>query len=87
MHADHKSIKRKLNIAKGQLDGIIRMIDEDEYCVDISNQLLAVMTLLKHANNEILVSHLACCVRNAKEGEDLNKKMEEISALLDRISK
>ena len=87
MQADHKSIKRKLNIAKGQLDGIIRMIDEDEYCVDISNQLLAVITLLKHANNEILVSHLSCCVRHAKEGENLEKKIEEIAALLDRISK
>ena len=80
MRADHKKIQRKLSIAKGQLEGIGKMID-------VSNQILAVITLLKHANNEILSAHLAHCVHEAKEGEDLDSKMEEVSALLDRMTK
>ncbi|MCR4698179.1 MAG: metal-sensing transcriptional repressor [Bacilli bacterium] len=87
MRADHKKIQRKLSIAKGQLEGIGKMIDEDAYCIDVSNQILAVITLLKHANNEILSAHLAHCVHEAKEGEDLDSKMEEVSALLDRMTK
>lgn len=87
MQADHKKIQRKLAIAKGQLEGISKMIDQDEYCIDISNQILAVITLLKHANNEIIASHLAHCVHEAKEGADLEEKIKEIKALLERMSK
>ena len=46
MKADKSSVMRKLNIARGQMDGIIRMIEDDRYCVDISNQLLATEALL-----------------------------------------
>ena len=33
MRADHASVMRKLKIARGQLDGLIRMVEEDRYCV------------------------------------------------------
>ncbi|MFR5150425.1 MAG: metal-sensing transcriptional repressor [Ruminococcus sp.] len=48
---------------EGQLDGILRMIEEDRYCVDISNQLLATQALLKRVNQEILRAHIRSCVR------------------------
>ncbi len=85
MQADHKSIKRKISIAKGQLEGIMKMIDEDSYCIDISNQLLAVISLLKNANTEIVSAHLSHCVKQAKE-DDLDEKLNEIDALLKRLS-
>ena len=40
MKADKAHITRSIKIARGQLDGILRMIEEDRYCEDISNQLL-----------------------------------------------
>ncbi len=46
MKADKSSVMRELKIARGQMDGIIRMIEDDRYCVDISNQLLATEALL-----------------------------------------
>ena len=33
MRADRDSVRRKLKIARGQLDGILQMIDDDRYCV------------------------------------------------------
>ncbi|MBR4484431.1 MAG: metal-sensing transcriptional repressor, partial [Erysipelotrichaceae bacterium] len=51
MVKDHKQIRKYLNIAKGQLDGIINMVDEDRYCMDISDQLMATRALLKKANS------------------------------------
>lgn len=33
MRADHDRVLRKLKIARGQLDGLIRMVEEDRYCV------------------------------------------------------
>ena len=47
MKAKKGNVTHKLKIAKGQLDGILQMIEEDRYCVDISNQLLATQALLK----------------------------------------
>ena len=40
MKADKAHITRSIKIARGQLDGILRMIEDDRYCEDISNQLL-----------------------------------------------
>ena len=58
MRADRDSVRRKLKIARGQLDGILQMIDDDRYCVDISNQLLATQSLLKSANQQIMRAHI-----------------------------
>ena len=54
MMADHDKILRLLKTARGQLDGIIRMVDEDRYCIDISTQVMATEALLKRANRETL---------------------------------
>ena len=61
MRADRDSVRRKLKIARGQLDGILQMIDDDRYCVDISNQLLATQSLLKSANQQIMRAHIEGC--------------------------
>ena len=58
MKADKESVTRKIKIARGQLDGLLRMIDENRYCVDISNQLLATIALLKSTNKEIMQAHI-----------------------------
>ena len=41
MKADRAKVEKLLKTAKGQLDGILRMVEEDRYCIDISNQILA----------------------------------------------
>lgn len=52
MKAKKGEVIHKLKIARGQIDGILQMIEEDRYCVDISNQLQATQALLKSANNK-----------------------------------
>ena len=52
MKADKKEVSRLLKTARGQMDGILKMVEEDRYCVDISNQLLATIAILKKANKE-----------------------------------
>ncbi|MEA4987492.1 MAG: metal-sensing transcriptional repressor, partial [Anaerovorax sp.] len=46
MKADKNSVTRLLKTAKGQLEGILKMVEEDRYCVDISNQILATQAIL-----------------------------------------
>lgn len=86
MKADKKSITHKLKIARGQLDGILKMVEEDRYCVDISNQLMATQSLLRSANQQILQAHIRSCVREALETDHPNPKLEEALELLEKMA-
>ena len=50
MQADRKKIERLLKTARGQIDGILRMVEEDRYCMDISAQVTATEAILKKVN-------------------------------------
>ncbi len=84
MQADRKEIVRLLSTARGQIDGILKMVEENRYCLDISNQILASQAILSRANKEILKSHLMNCVLNAT-GENSKEKLQEINTLLDKL--
>ena len=86
MKADHKQIKSRLNIVKGQLEGISKMIDDDAYCIDISNQILAVISALKKIDNIVIANHIRSCVMDAKGKEDEEEKMKELEKTLDRMT-
>lgn len=87
MKADKEQINRLLKTAKGQIDGILKMIEEDRYCVDISNQLLATNAILKKANKEIIRAHMKSCVLDAFETGNSDKKIDELIDIIDKISK
>ncbi|MDD3996449.1 MAG: metal-sensing transcriptional repressor [Sphaerochaetaceae bacterium] len=88
MKAKKEPVVRALKTARGQLDGILRMVQEDRYCVDISNQLLATEALLRKTNKTVLRAHLEHCVAESLEtGTDVQVKMNEIMALLDKIAR
>lgn len=80
---DKQLIKKYLTIAKGQLEGIIKMIDEERYCMDISDQLMATRAILKKTNNIILKNHIDSCVREAILKGD-NEKVEEVIKALEK---
>jgi len=85
--ADKAQVSRLVKTARGQLDGILRMIEEDRYCIDISNQLMATENILKRANREVLHAHLMHCVKDAAAAGGGEEKLEELSAVLDRLMK
>ena len=85
MKADHKTVSRLVSNARGQLDAVLRMIEEDRYCVDISNQLLATQAILKKANQEILRAHIRSCVREGLQTDEPNPKLEEALSLLEKL--
>ena len=86
MKAKKGDITHKLKIARGQIDGTLQMIDENRYCVDISNQLLATQGLLRSANQEILQEHIRNCVREALQTDVENPKLEEALELLEKMA-
>ncbi len=89
MRADKAKATRLLKTARGQIDGIIKMVEDDRYCMDISNQLLATQAILHKLNKEILNEHLKGCVHNAlgEGNEEANEKIEEIIKVIDKLVK
>ena len=65
MKADHDQITRLLKTARGQIDGILKMVEEDRYCLEVSSQIMAAQSILKKANRMVLKAHMDCCVREA----------------------
>jgi DNA-binding FrmR family transcriptional regulator len=62
---DKKQVLNLLKTARGQIEGIIRMVEDDRYCVDISKQILSMQALLKKANLKIIDQHIRHCVQEA----------------------
>ena len=87
MMADHQKITRLLKTARGQLDGILKMVEEDRYCLDISQQVLATEALLNRVNKEILAAHLKHCVQEAGTDAERAQKIDEFTETLGRILK
>ena len=80
MRADKAQINRLLKTARGQIDGILKMVEEDRYCMDIAHQLMATEAVLNRANKEILTAHLKSCVTGAKTDEEREEKVDEMVA-------
>ena len=85
MNDAKKQAMSTLRIARGQIEGTIRMIEEDRYCVDISNQIIAAQSLLKKANVLILKQHIEHCVAEAFAEGDGKDKLDEVMAILSKL--
>lgn len=79
----HKAIDT-LKIVRGQIDGIIKMISDDRYCIDVAKQILAVIGLLKKSNMIILKQHMQTCVKEAMEKGKGDDKIKEIILILEK---
>ena len=86
MTAEKKKALQSLKTAKGQIEGIIKMIEDERYCVDVSNQILAAQSLLKRANLIILQQHFATCIKTACKNEhQADEKIDEMIHILEKI--
>lgn len=87
MKADRKKVEPLLRTARGQIDGVLKMIEDDRYCMDIATQLQAVESLVHKAQREVLRAHLLGCVQQAFETGDeqaRESRIDEIIRLLDK---
>jgi DNA-binding FrmR family transcriptional regulator len=80
MQAPKQNIIHRLQIARGHLDKILRMVEMDEYCIDIVHQSMAVQAALKKVDEAVLENHLKTCVadsiRKGKRDEAIEEVME-----------
>jgi DNA-binding FrmR family transcriptional regulator len=78
--------QKRINIIKGQLDGLQKMIDTDEYCVDVLNQSLAIQNSLKSLDSVLFERHLNTHVVHQFKNEE-EKAVTELVDLFKRINK
>jgi DNA-binding FrmR family transcriptional regulator len=68
--------------ALSSLNKVVKMTEADQYCIDIMQQSLAVMGLLKSANQMLLQNHLETCFKEAMSSKDKDKQLKMIKELL-----
>jgi DNA-binding FrmR family transcriptional regulator len=76
--------KTMINFKKAQshLKKIMKMVEGDEYCVDIMQQNLAVIGLLKSAHQMLMENHLNTCFKKAVESRQKKRTQEMIEEIL-----
>jgi len=80
-------VRARLKRIEGQVRGILRMVDEDKYCVDVLLQISAARAALRQAGRVILERHLETCVTAAFTSGDEEQRRAKIEELLDIIKK
>lgn len=72
-----------MNYLIGHLKGVKKMIENDEYCVDIILQNEAVISAIKKVNEMILENHLNTCLTEAIKNKNEKERRKKIKELLD----
>lgn len=73
----------------GQVDGVLRMVESDRYCIDVLTQIAAVQAALAKVGHEVLERHLQTCVARAMESGDSAERelvVQELMEVLQRSS-
>jgi CsoR family transcriptional regulator, copper-sensing transcriptional repressor len=81
---------RRLKTIEGHLRGVIRMVEEDAYCIDVIRQIQAVEAALNKVSSRILEDHLNSCVITAIQGENSGERervLKEITEVFDMANK
>lgn len=81
---------RRLKTVEGHLRGIIRMVEEDAYCIDVIRQIQAVEAALNKVSSRILEDHLNSCVITAVQGNDQKERervLKEITEVFEMSNK
>lgn len=68
--ATKKDVTNRLRSVHGHLQGILKMVEEDQYCIDVINQIQAVQSALNKVNLIMLDDHMHSCVTDAIRSED-----------------
>ena len=86
----HESSLVRLKTVEGHIKGIIRMVENDEYCIDVIRQIQAVQAALNKVTSNILDEHLNSCVITAIRGDDpveRERVLKEIAEIYEHAAK
>ncbi|KKQ67338.1 MAG: YvgZ [Candidatus Daviesbacteria bacterium GW2011_GWA2_38_24] len=79
-------ILHRLKITRGHLEKVMKMVENDEYCIDIIHQSQAVQKALKEIDNLILENHLKMCTADAIKDGRSEEAVEELMTIFKKNS-
>ncbi len=79
---DRSATIRRLKRIEGQVRGVVRMLEEDRYCIDVLQQVAAVKSALVKVESEVLKAHAATCVDEAIESGDVDEQRRKFHELV-----
>jgi DNA-binding FrmR family transcriptional regulator len=86
-HARHTGQLQRLRRIEGQVRGIVRMVEQERYCVDILTQLRAARAALRRVEDAVLREHVEHCVAQAIRSGEPARQREKVDELLDVLSR
>jgi DNA-binding FrmR family transcriptional regulator len=87
---ENENALRRLKTIEGHLRGVIRMVEEDSYCIDVIRQIQAVESALNKVSTQILSNHLDFCVTTAIQGNNPKERervLKEITEVFEMSTK
>lgn len=63
------------------------MLDQDRYCIDVSNQIMATQAILTKVNREILIAHMNSCIMNETDESNRTERIDELTHVLEKLLK
>ncbi|MCJ7827523.1 metal-sensing transcriptional repressor [Patescibacteria group bacterium] len=82
MNSRRQKILVNFKKSRSHVESIIKMIEEERYCVDIMQQNLAVIGLLRSAHQMLMENHLNTCFKEAIDSKDKKKKQAMTEEIL-----
>lgn len=82
-----KTTINRLNRIAGQVQGVVRMIEQDRYCIDVLTQIAAIKSALSKVESEVLKRHAASCVASAIASGDEAEQRQKFSELVDLMER
>lgn len=82
-----KSVQARLKRIEGQVRGLAKMVEDDRYCIDVVDQVQAVVAALKKVEHEILKDHISHCVEHAIKSGDKAAQREKVQELVDTLTR
>ena len=80
--ASRELIVRRLRKIEGQTKGLLRMLEDDRYCIDILHQIQATKSALTKVETELLRSHASECIDDVLRRGTVKQKREKIVELV-----
>ncbi len=74
----NRKLVHRLKIARGHLDKVIKMVEEDKYCIDVLHQSLAVQKAIKEVDSLMLEHHLTHCVMDFVDKGKTKETVDEV---------
>jgi DNA-binding FrmR family transcriptional regulator len=88
MHDATKSeLTKRLRRIEGQVGGLLRMVEQDRYCVDVLTQIHAVRAALHKVEETILGDHVSHCVAAAFASADVTDQRHKVEELISTIGR